>query len=42
MIDFRMQMFGVAAAGWWLAMVIPCLAAGEVNLHRGKQVYEKY
>lgn len=41
-MDFRRQLFGVAVAGWWLAMVIPGLAAGEANLHRGKQVYEKY
>jgi cytochrome c oxidase cbb3-type subunit 3 len=42
MMDFRIQAFGVAVAGWWLAMAIPGLAAGEANLSRGKQVYEKY
>lgn len=41
-MDFRTQAFGVAVAGWWLAMAIPGLASGEANLHRGKQVYEKY
>ena len=42
MMDFRMQMIVVAMVGWWLAMAIPGLASGEANLHRGKQVYEKY
>lgn len=42
MTDPRMQMIVVAVAGWWLVMAIPELAAGEANLHRGKQVYEKY
>ena len=42
MINFRIQMIVVAVVGWWLAMAIPGLAAGEASLHRGKQVYEKY
>ena len=42
MMDFRTQALGVAVAGWWLVMAIPGLASGEANLHRGKQVYEKY
>lgn len=42
MIDFRRQMIVAAVVGWWLAMAIPGLAAGEANLQRGKQVYEKY
>ena len=41
-MDFRRQMLGVTMAGWWLAMAMPGLAAGEANLSRGKQVYEKY
>ena len=41
-MDFRTQAFGVAVAGWWLVMAIPGLAAGEGNLSRGKQIYEKY
>lgn len=36
-----MQMLGVMVAGWWLVMAMPGLA-GEANLSRGKQVYEKY
>ena len=41
-MDCRMQMMVVAVIGWWLVMAIPGFAAGEANLDRGKQVYEKY
>ena len=41
-MDFRMRMIGVAVIGWWLVTAAPGLAAGEPNLSRGKQVYEKY
>ena len=41
-MDCRMQMIVVAVIGWWLVPAIPGLAAGEANLSRGKQVYEKY
>ena len=42
MMDSCRRMIVVAAIGWWLVMAIPGLAAGEANLSRGKQVYEKY
>ena len=42
MMDSRIQMIVVAVVGWWLVMASSGLAAGEANLSRGKQVYEKY
>ena len=42
MMDSRKQMIVVAVVGWWLVMASSGLAAGEANLSRGKQVYEKY
>jgi len=42
MMGSRMQIIVVAVIGWWLVPAIPGLAAGEANLSRGKQAYEKY
>lgn len=42
MRDFRKRMVGVTVIGWWLATAVSGAAAGEPDLSRGKQVYEKY
>lgn len=42
MMDSRIQMIVVAGVGWWLVLASSGFAAGEANLSRGKQVYEKY
>lgn len=36
------RMMGAVAIGCWLMTVAQVVAAGEANLSRGKQVYEKY
>ena len=42
MTDFRTRVAGAAMIGWWLVMAGSGSAAGEPDLARGKQVYEKY
>lgn len=41
-MNLRLPMIGIAAIGCWLIATAPGLTAGELNLSRGKKVYEKY